>query len=101
MVYRANRNLSKMSDKELVALVETCVSQGVEPSEIDYYAERWQGGRSRKTVVRAAVAIDSLDRKLTKRIVIAPSDESRMWSNLEGGHTFFEKPDMEAVLFGK
>ena len=99
MVYRANRNLTKMTDASLNVLVIACVARGIDFDEIEKLA-----GNSyvvgRKSVKFAAAAIDLLAQKLVVSHRIPPSAETLAWSfGLEGGHTFHEMPDIEGLLF--
>jgi hypothetical protein len=93
-VIRANKNLSKMNDSQLNALVIVCVARGVDFAQVEEHAADWQGS-GRKAVVYAACAFDLLISKLTETVVIAPSEESKLWSNLEGGHRFHVLPDLD------
>lgn len=87
-VIRNNTNLTKMTNKELKAITEFCLSK------IDYAnknlwvlsCQSWLGN-DRKNVIEAAIAYDSLIAVLGETERLTPSEESMQWSNLEGGHT--------------
>jgi hypothetical protein len=97
MVYRAGQNLTEMSDMRLKGIVIACVARGAQFSEIEAYAAEWQGS-GRKDVIMAACAIDVLVDTLTKTVTVPPSPESQVWSNMEGGHIFHVKPDVEDLF---
>jgi len=77
MVYRANRNLTKMTDLSLNTLVIVCVARGIDFDEIEKLA-----GTSyvvgRKAVKYAAAALDLFAQKLVVN---------------------HEMPDIEVLLF--
>lgn len=99
MVYRANRNLTKMTDSYLNALVIVCVARGIDFDEVEKLAEN-SYVIGRKAVKYAAAAIDLLTQKLVVSHRIPPSPETLAWSSgFEGGHSHYEIPDIEKLLF--
>lgn len=99
MVYRANRNLTKMTDSYLNTLVIVCVARGINFDRIeDLAGTSYVVGR--KAVKYAAAAIDLLTQKLVVSHRIPPSEETLLWSSVfEGGHSYHEMPDIEKLLF--
>ena len=97
-VYRAGVCLTSMKDTELNAIVVAAVWQGADFSEIELYAEQNRLYGWRKSVAYAASAIDQVEQMLTVKTYIEPSPESKVWSNLEGGHSFSEKPTDEQLF---
>jgi len=97
-VYRAGVCLTSMKDTELNAIVVAAVWQGADFSEIELYAEQNRLYGWRKAVAYAASAIDRIEYMFTETTRIEPSEESKMWSNFEGGHTFHKRPNDDEII---
>ena len=93
-VIRAGKSLTKMTDIQLKALVIVCIARGVDFAQVEQCAANWQAS-GRKAVVYAACAFDLLVSKLTETVTYQPSDESRAWSSMDGGHRFHILPDLD------
>jgi len=100
-IIRGSERLARFSDKQLAQLVASCICLGIDGEQLADYEASWQAG-GRKMVIKAACAYDLLVHKNTKRIAFEPSDESKAWSSMEGGHIFFERPtyDISALITG-
>lgn len=92
MMKRDGVNLTRHTDGQLAALVASVICLGVDATEIGETALSLP--RARHWVRMAAAAFDLLQAKLTVAHVQSPSDESRAWSSLEGGHIWHELPNI-------
>ncbi len=99
---RAGHKLSKYSDKQLGQLVASTICMGVDGDELSAASDSYIICRARPMVRMAAAAFDLLVQKNTTRSTIEPSQESRAWSDLEGGHLFHVEPviNIEALICG-
>jgi len=96
MIIRGNENLTKYGESQLAALVSSCLCAGIDAVEWQRQVDGWQGA-GRMMVRKAAVAFDMLASLLTEAHVIEPSPESRVWSDMEGGHIFYTTPKISVA----
>jgi len=90
-IIRGDERLAKYSDNQLAQLVASCICLGIDGEDLQMAVTGWQGG-GRQAVRLAACAYDLLVQSQTKTVVIPPSEESMMWSSMEGGHRFHQRP---------
>jgi hypothetical protein len=99
-VIRNGVNLTRLSNASLIAIYNTlCVEPAVEASCVRSIANYCVRGR--KDVLRAVCAIEAYEAVKTVRVRFAPSEESRAWSDSEGGHVFDEIPVIDVLAASK
>lgn len=94
-VIRNKTNLSGLASHHLMAIAQSCVRFGVNESELIKAVAEHQFGRVRIQVACAAIAYDMLQSLKTVVHAQEPSKESKLWSNMEGGHTYHEVPEFD------
>ena len=101
-VYRADRNITGIDNKELsrlTAFLREKVEQTA-PEYIDHLAEyppqKMTGVRDQ--VQQFMIWFDTAELVLSKTTHYAPTQESKLWSDWEGGHSYTERPNMKKLL---
>lgn len=100
---RDGQKLAQLSDKQLATIVASCICMGVSPEDIADAEASYRSSRlGRQMVCKAAAAYDCLAALKTQTHIIPASEESRAWSGMEGGHRFFERPELSIkyLIFG-
>jgi len=87
-------NLTKLTNTQLRAIVVKLTSDFEVKDHYDFLNEPWNtcDSKSRPEVRAASRAIDAWKHVNTTTTFCEPSDESKAWSNLEGGHRFHQVP---------
>ena len=97
-VIRNGVNLTSLSNKQLRNITESCFKAGIDKEYFDANIDEIKTIQGcRIDVAMACLAIDMLCSLKTVTHFIAPSEESKLWSGMEGGHRHHERPKIDVI----